>query len=238
MTTEELLAELEQYDTPSVSNVVATYPGDPLCLEIYTPWEENWYTDQTLSCMYPELGARTGFAVTCVYGPPDVSELGFMDVVDALDDSPKPTILALAQDFPADIAPKVGLTGGNMTTAMQTVGCVGCVSNGPGRDIDEIRPMDFQYLLTGVSPGHGEVGVHAVNEPVTICGMDVAPGDLIHMDENGAVKFPADHLEAVVENVSKLEEREEQLQSDTRQANSAAEVRAAFTGEEYGEESE
>ena len=30
-------------------------------------------------------------------------------------------------------------------------------------------------------------------------GMDVAPGEIIHMDENGAVKFPADKLEAVLQ---------------------------------------
>ncbi len=36
--------------------------------------------------------------------------------------------------------------------------------------------------------------------PVSVGGMDVAPGDLIHMDENGAVKFPAVHAPAIVKN--------------------------------------
>ncbi len=35
------------------------------------------------------------------------------------------------------------------------------------------------------------MAVQSVNVPVSVGGMDVAPGDLIHMDENGAVKFPA-----------------------------------------------
>jgi len=231
------LQELEQFDTPSVANVVATYPDDPLCLELYNPWSTNWYTDQTVSCMYPELGPRAGYAVTCVYGMPDpeFGALGFMDVVDALDGSPKPTILALEQDFPPELAGGVGLTGGNMTTAMESVGCVGCVSNGPGRDIDEIRPMEFQYLVTGVSPGHGEVAVHAVNVPVSICGMDVAPGEVIHMDENGAVKFPAERVDDVLHNVRELVNQEDMLQERVRQADDAADVRAAFGGE-YGED--
>ena len=38
----------------------------------------------------------------------------------------------------------------------------------------------------------------AVNVPVSIAGMDVAPGEIIHMDENGVCKFPADKLEAVL----------------------------------------
>ncbi len=238
MTTREKLAELEQFDTPSVSNVIATYPTDPLCLGLYNPWRENWYTNQQISCMYPELGPRAGHVVTCVYGVPDPNydELSFMDVVDALDDAPEPTILALDQEFPPEIAGKVGLTGGNMTTAMQSVGCIGCVSDGPARDIDEIRPMEFQYLTTGVSPAHGEMAVQAVNTPVSICGMDVAPGEIIHMDENGAVKFPADHLDDVLANVRALEEREEELQENLERADDAAEVRAAFSGEAYGDD--
>jgi regulator of RNase E activity RraA len=40
--------------------------------------------------------------------------------------------------------------------------------------------------------------------PVSIAGMDVAPGEIVHMDENGAVKFPADRLEEVVTNAKAL----------------------------------
>ena len=238
MTDQEILKELERYDTPSITNVVATYPSDELCLGLYNPWTVNWYTDQTIKCMYPELGARVGYAVTCIYGLPDPSfnRLSFMDVADALDTSPKPTILALEQKFPPQVAGKVGLAGGNMTTTMKTLGCVGCLSNGPSRDIDEIRPMKFQYLLTGVTPGHGDQAVHAVNVPVSICGMDVAPGEIIHMDENGAVKFPANRMADVLENVQKLIEHEGTLQERIKKATSAAEIRRAHRGEEYGDE--
>lgn len=240
MATREQLSELERFDTPSITNVVATYPDDPLCLGLYNPWRENWYTDRTVECMYPDLGPRAGHAVTCVYGMPDpgFDELSFMDVADALDDSPKPTILAMEQDFPPEVQGSVGLTGGNMTTTMQSLGCVGCVSNGPGRDIEEIRPMEFQYLLTGTAPGHGEIAVQAVNVPVSIRGMDVAPGEIIHMDENGAVKFPADRVEDVLANVRQLEAREADLQERLEDASSAAAVRAAFEGEAYGEDEE
>lgn len=230
-----MLEELRQFDTPSITNVVATYPDNPLCLGLYNPWEMNWYTDQTIKCMYPEMGPIVGFAVTCVYGLPDptYSRLSFMNVIDALDVSPKPTIFVFEQRFPPAIAGKVGLSGGNMTTALQAVGCVGAISNGPSRDIDEIRPMKFQYLLSGITPGHGPTAVHAVNVPVHIAGMDVAPGEIIHMDENGAVKFPADKLEAVLTAVRALRDEEEVRMANTRKAKSAAEVRAAFSGQSY-----
>jgi len=129
LTEREMLEELKGFDTPSITNVVATYPKNPLCLGLYNPWTENWYTDQSIRCMYPELGRRVGYAVTCVYGLPDpgYSRLSFVDVIDALDASPKPTILVLQQKYPPQIAGKVGLAGGNMTSAMIAVGCVGCI---------------------------------------------------------------------------------------------------------------
>ena len=232
----EILEALKGFDTPTITNVVATYPTNPLCLGLYNPWTENWYTDQSIRCMYPELGRLAGYAVTCVYGLPDpsFSRLTFMDVVDALDASRKPTILVLQQKFPPELQGKVGLAGGNMTTAMKAMGCLGVVSNGPSRDIDEIRPMKFQYLLTGLTPGHGDFGVHAVNVPVSVAGMDVAPGEIVHMDENGACKFPSEHLAAVLENCKKMQKVEEERMGAASKATSAAEIRAIFGGQAYG----
>jgi regulator of RNase E activity RraA len=237
MTPNEMLAELCNFDTPSITNVIATYPNSPLCLGLYNPWTENWYTDQTLRCMYPELGARCGYAVTCVYGLPDpnFNRLTFADVLETLDAAPKPTVLILQQKFPPAIAGKVGLAGGNMVSAMRAVGCIGLISNGPSRDVDEIRPMNFQYMLTGISPGHGAQAVQAVNVPVSVCSMDVSPGEIVHMDENGACKFPADKLGAVLENVRKLRDEEAARMSRLQQATSAAELRAILSGHSYGD---
>lgn len=236
--TAELLEELKNFDTPSVTNVVATYPDSKLCLGLYNPWTENWYTDQTIRCMYPELGRLVGYAVTCVYGLPDpnFNRLSFIDVVEALEASPKPTVLVLQQKFPPEIAGKVGLAGGNMVSAMKAVGCVGLISNGPSRDLDEIRPMKFQYMLTGVTAGHGAMAVHAVNVPVSVGGMDVTPGEIIHMDENGAVKFPANKLEEVVKLCRELQKEEIARQSALQKARTAAEIRAILSGHSYSKE--
>lgn len=235
MTELEMLEELRQFDTPSITNVVATYPGNPLCLGLYNPWTENWYTDTSVRCMYPELGPLVGYAVTCVYGLPDptYNRLTLMDVIDALDASPKPTILVIQQKFPPEIANKVGLAGGNMVSAFKALGCLGILSNGPSRDIDEVRPLRFQYMLSGITPGHGAMAVQAVNVPVSVAGMDVAPGEIIHMDENGACKFPANKLEAVLRNVRALRDEEAARMGNLHKAKSAAEVRAIFGGKGY-----
>ena len=237
---QKMLEELHNYDTPAITNVVATYPDHPLGLGLYNPWTENWYTDQSIRCMYPELGRLAGFAVTCVFGLPDphYTRLSFLDVIDALDASKKPSILVFQQKYPPELAGKVGLAGGNMTAAMKAVGCIGAISNGPSRDIDEIRLMKFQYLLSGTTAGHGAMAVQAVNIPVTVAGMDVSPGEVIHMDENGACKFPADKLEAVVTNVRALQKEEAKNMALLEKANSAAEIRAIYGGLSQGTEEE
>lgn len=210
----KLLEELEQFDTPTVTNVVATYPGKKdNCLGLYDAWAVNWYTDERIRCLFPGMGPRAGIAVTCIYGPtdPGYQRLTFADVIEAISASPTPVILALRQDFPEDMRRKDGLVGTNMATAMKNAGCKGCVSDGPCRDINEIRHMDFQMLTTGVSPGHGPFSVKAVNVPVTVCSMDIAPGEVIHMDENGACKFPLGYLEDVLALCEKLREEEQAL---------------------------
>lgn len=228
---------LRKIDTPTITNVVATYPKNPLCLGLYNPWTENWYTDTSIRCMYPEMGPRIGYAVTCVYGMPDPNfqnRLTFMDVVDALDAMQKPTILVIQQKWPEGILAKAGLAGEVMVTTMTRVGCVGMISNGPSRDIDAVRKLNFQLLLSGITAGHGEMAVQAVNVPVSVGGMDVAPGELIHMDENGAVKFPADRAEIVLANATRMLEDEAAQFARLRTANSAAEIRA-LSGGTYSE---
>ena len=234
---DKLFAELRKIDTPTITNVVATYPKDPLCLGLYNPWTENWYTDTSIRCIYPEKGAIIGHAVTCVFGMPDPNfsgRLSFMDVVDALDAMKKPTILVIQQKWPEGIQAKAGLAGEIMVSSKMAVGCKGLLSNGPSRDVDAIRRLDFQMLLGGVTAGHGEMAVQSVKVPVSVGGMDVAPGDLIHMDENGAVKFPADKAGAVLANAQAMLAHEAVKIGALRAATTAAEVRAAMAGQGYG----
>jgi len=160
-----MLQKLQGFDTPTVGNVVATYPANPLCLGICDPWRGNWYTAQSIRCIYPELGRTIGYAVTVVYSLPDPSyqRLSFMDLLEALGKSKKPSIVVIKQEFPPEILPRVGLCGGQMTAAFKAYGAVGVVTNGPSRDVDEMRPMKFQYLMSGVTSGHGDFGIRAIN---------------------------------------------------------------------------
>jgi len=229
---EEMLEKLRGFNTPTVGNVVATYPNNPLCLGLYEPWRGNWYTDQSVHCIYPELGRTIGYAVTVVYSLPDpkYQRLTFIDLIDALGKSKKPSIVVIKQEFPAEILPRVGLCVEQMTTAFQACGAVGVVSNGPSRDIDEMRPLKFQYILSGATSGHGDFAIRAINVPVSVAGMDVAPGDIIHMDENGACKFPADRLADVCHNIEDLIKAEEKRVKALNTAKTIEEIKAAWTG--------
>ena len=110
MSEDEIFEGLRSIDTPTITNVVATYPKNPLCLGLYNPWTENWYTDTSIRCIYPEMKPTLGYAVTCVYGLPDPNfggRLSFNDVLDALDAMKKPTILVIQQKWPPELMAKV-----------------------------------------------------------------------------------------------------------------------------------
>lgn len=227
----EMLEKLQGFSTPSMTNIIATYPSHPLCLGLYEPWRQNWYTDQSVRCLFPELGSTIGYAVTVVFALPNPSyqRWSILDWLEIIARAKKPTILVIKQDFPPEILPKVGLCGGQITAAFKACGVVGVVTNGPTRDIDEIRPLKFQYLTSGVTPGHGEMAISAVNVPVSVAGMDVAPGELIHMDENGAVKFPVDRLADICNNIGAFAAAESARSEALLAAKTFAEIKAAWT---------
>jgi len=230
----EMLEKLRGFDTPSITNVVATYPTNSLCLGLYEPWRENWYTDQSVRCPFPELGARIGYAITVAFALPNPSynRWSILDLFEIIASANKPTILVIKQEFPPEIQPKVGLTGGQMTTALKACGVVGVVTNGPTRDIDEIRPLEIQYLTSGVTPGHGEMAISAINAPVSVAAMDVAPGEIVHMDENGAVKFPADKLADICKNIDAFTAKEKERAANVLAAKTFAQIKAAWKRED------
>merc|ERR1711998_784303 len=117
MSEQEKLEELRKYNTPQITNGVATYPNAPTCLGLYNPWKCNWYTDVTVRAMFPALRPKVGYAVTCIFGEADPNfqgRLSWCDVLDEIERSPKPCILVLKHQFPDEIKQKVGLIGGNM----------------------------------------------------------------------------------------------------------------------------
>ena len=72
----------------------------------------------------------------------------------------------------------------------KALGCLGVVTNGSIRDIPMIAP-GFQMLAGSLAPSHAYVHVVDYGIDVTVHGMTVKSGDLIHADRHGAVRGAA-----------------------------------------------
>ncbi len=227
---EEMLEKLRSFNTPTVSNIVATYSENPLCLGLYDAWNGRWYTDQSVRCAFPEMGRRIGHAFTMIYSTPDPEypQLLFADLIEALDKAKKPIIVVCQQTYPDGIVDRAGLFGGQSTALYKACGVVGVVTNGPSRDLDEMRPFGVQYIMSGTTAGHGEFALRALNVPVSVAGMDVTSGDMIHMDEHGACKFPEDKLADICKNIDVLARKEEEQVEAILAAKTVEEIKEAW----------
>ena len=215
------MQELQEYDTPTVSNAVATYPGKATCLSLFDPHETLWYTDDHLHSLYPDLGARCGFAVTCVYGVPSGNEaLGMADVLQAIAAVNAPVILVMKQNMPEGLTHRSAMIGGNMLTAFSGAGAVGVIGDGPARDVQEMKPLNVPCLFSGLTAAHGPADVEAVNVPVSVASMDVVPMDVIHMDANGAIRFPARYLPEIARLAKEIQRADEKRQRMLRSTTS------------------
>ena len=197
MTTPDLLEALRALDTPTLCNA----------LERVAPERTGFgYTTRPLVCVRPELPPIVGYARTATIraaqaSPRDgaaerAARLAYYESVAAL---PHPTI-TVVEDL--DPSPGVGAWWGEVQTHLHRgLGSLGVVTNGSVRDLDDLA-AGFQVLAGNVGPSHAFVHPIAWNIPVTVHGMRVSPGDLIHADVHGAVVVPhevAPDLPGVVE---------------------------------------
>ena len=88
-------------------------------------------------------------------------------------------------------------------------GIAGVIADGPIRDIDALREMNFPVWATSISPSHPEKrGPGSVNVPVVVDGVLVEPGDVIVADGDGVLAIPQAHLARTVEGARQRAERE------------------------------
>jgi len=109
-----------------------------------------------------------------------------------------------------DEPPGCGSLWGEVTaTIFGALGCAGCVTDGCVRDLKEARAMGFQFFARGPGVSHAYVRVESTGEPVTVGGLRVSPGDLIHADQHGVLLVPlevAAELPAAAERVIRGEQ--------------------------------
>lgn len=230
LTEQQMLKKLRGFNTPSVGNVVASYPQHPHCLGLYDPWYGEWYTDDSVTCLLPEVGPAVGYAITVVFGLDDPLEPAapYLDFVDFLLTSRTPSIIVCEAQFPPEVLRRAGIFGGQSGALYKACGAVGLLTNSPVRDVDEIKAVGIQHMARGVTSGHGSLALRAFNVPVTVAGMQVLPGDMVHMDENGACKFPAERLEDVCNHIDAFSDEEKEHSELLLSAKDAAGIKAAW----------
>ena len=201
--TVEQLEVLRLLDSPTVSNAIEHFGVRPR-VEGYAGWE--------LRCAFPELGTMIGYAVTCTADSTTASrrdDRGLMKLWEAVEGAPKPAVIVIK-----DIGPERNRSchmGEVMATTAKALGAVGCMSDGGLRDVVEVRALGgFQYFCPGFVVSHGNAVICEVNVPVTLDGLAVNAGDLLHGDVNGVLTIPdiiADRLAAQAQQV-RLAERD------------------------------
>lgn len=220
----DLLESLRAFDTPTVCNA----------LEIVDPQRRAaGFTSKPFVCAFPSLAPMVGHARTATIrarerpaaAPEQVRamRLAYYEHVAA---PPGPTITVI-EDL--DLEPGYGAFWGEVNTAVHKgLGVQGCITNGSIRDLDMIA-TDFQLLAGCVAPSHAFVHVEAIDLEVTVHGMRVRPGDLIHADRHGAVVLPADRLAEILLAVDLCTRREAPILAAARHAEFSIEkLRAAM----------
>jgi len=95
----------------------------------------------------------------------------------------------------------VSTFGGLAALATRTRGAAAVVIDGGCRDVEEIRASDLWLASRSVTPTTGKtrLKLEALDEPVTIGGTAVKPGDLVVGDDTGIVVVPRTDLDRVLE---------------------------------------
>src|SRR5712691_11314478 len=183
---------LRSIDTPTVCNLV----------EIVEPQRRGaGYTVRHLHCPFPDLPPMVGFARTVTIRAKDAFAMGDasymqrrLDYLDYVAAEPRPSIMVIEDK---DEPPGYGAFWGEVQTNVhQALGCLGTITNGSVRDIPAVAP-GFQMLAGSLAPSHAYVHVVEFGIPVTVHGMAVNSGDLIHADRHGAVVVPIEKIYAM-----------------------------------------
>jgi len=202
--TAEQLEALRRIDSPTVSNAIEEFKLRSL-VEGYAGWE--------LRCAFPEIGTTIGYAVTCTGDTTTTSragDRGLMRLWEALAAAPKPAVIVI-KDIGSDRTRSCHM-GEVMATTAKALGAVGCVSDGGLRDVAEVKALGgFQYFCPGFVVSHGYPLICEVNVPVTVAGLSVNPGDLLHGDVNGILTIPAEIAGKVADEAERIREAEREV---------------------------
>lgn len=182
--TDTEVEELREFDTCMVANAVEAFE---------VRLRNTGFTDKSIRCLFPDAPPMVGYAVTARLrsGEPPMKGGAFRDRSEfwkSILMVPAPRILVL-QDM--DEVPGRGAFIGDVhASILRALSCVGCVTNGAVRELPAVRAMGVQLFAGNVAVSHAYAHIFDLGAEITIGGMDVHTGDLLHGDRHGVLNVP------------------------------------------------
>jgi regulator of RNase E activity RraA len=186
----EVLAVLRRHDTPTICNALEHVTGGRTA---------EGFTKSPVVCADISLPPIVGFARTAkirASSPAqrpaaEVRELR-MQYYEYVSAGAGPNVVVIEDtDWPHCIG---GFWGEMQVAQHKGLGVAGTLTNGVLRDLGMLDP-GYQVIAGSVGPSHAFVHVTEIEVPLTVFGMIVRPGDLIHADRHGGVVIPSEHVE-------------------------------------------
>jgi len=198
--TQEELDALLVWPTPAISNAI----------ELFNIRERNeGFMLAQIQCRFPHLQPMIGYAVTGMISAesPEGPRVSPIDWWNEIQKYPKPRVVVLH-----DIdSPVVGSFWGEVNANIhRALACVGTVTDGSVRDLDEVQELGFHFFSSCVTVSHAYVHMVDFGMPVTVGGLTVKPGDLIMGDKHGVISIPleiAKHVPTAAQMVEGWERR-------------------------------
>jgi 4-hydroxy-4-methyl-2-oxoglutarate aldolase len=176
---------------------------------IYNGWEQITRRDRTKDAFNPEetrdfmpqMGPMVGYAVTIVIEPGNPehkrNKSAGADYRRYVASVPGPKIVVVQDlDKPRVIGSLWGEVNANTHRAL---GCVGTITDGAIRDLDEMTNAGFKALARRLCVGHAWVCPVRWGGPVEVFGRKVSPGDLIHADKHGFLVIAPEEQAALLD---------------------------------------
>ncbi len=180
---DSILAALEEYDTPTICNVIELWNIRP---------RNVGYMNDSIVANFPKMPPMVGYALTSTFRsqqPPRSGDVysSLTAQVDLLQEMAAPAVIVY-QDVDE---PTISATFGEvMCTTYQSFGAKGLITSGAGRDLDQVEAIGFPTFTNGTICAHGYCHTLSVNTPVTVGGITIYPNDLLHGDRNGVTTIP------------------------------------------------
>jgi regulator of RNase E activity RraA len=101
---------------------------------------------------------------------------------------------------------------GNMhAVVLVALGCVGFVTNGAVRNLPEVNQLGLHLFAGNVAVSRAYSHIFDFGSAVTVGGLEVEPGALLHGDRHGLLTIPKETVRDIPVVAARLEENEKRI---------------------------